>query len=79
MMEFIRSNKTEEEHDEDDNNLLEENIKLMFEQLLGFFMNYVDDEVELMFFFKSCFMNFDLSIKDLRKLFYGLGKVYADE
>lgn len=32
-----------------------------------------------MFFFKSCFFNFDLKVKDFRKVFLGLGKAFAEQ
>jgi len=67
MIKYIQDKKTFEDEDEDDNNSIEEYVLGILEELFGFLMEYDDDSFEVMVFFKTCFLNFDLKIKDMRQ------------
>ena len=79
MIDYIQENKEDQDENESDDEYYENRIKKILSELLSFLMESFNEKIELMFFFKTCFINFDLGIKNFRKILLALGKVLESQ
>ena len=62
LINYINENQAEDDQDESDQEYPETRIKEFLGEIIGFMMECFHERMEVMFFFKTCFLNFDLDI-----------------
>lgn len=77
MMDYINENQDQEDHDDSDDEYYEGRIKTIFEELIQLLLQSIDDNIEVMFFFRTCFFNFTLHMKDMKSTIGALGHVFS--
>lgn len=78
IIDYINENQDEEDHDDSDDEYYEGRIKTIFEELIQLLLQSVDDNIEVMFFFRTCFFNFNLHMKDMKKTLGAIGHVFSE-
>ena len=76
IIQYILEHKDVDDVDPDDNEDYDSRIIKLLKEIIGFILMNFGERMEFMFFFKTCFFNFDFILKDLRKVLYVLGKVF---
>lgn len=62
--------------DEEDERYAESRVEEFVEEITEFLVDCFDKRVELMLFFKTCFINFDISLKDFRDTLFAIGQAF---
>lgn len=75
IMSYIHDNQDEnDEADEDQDQEYSERMKTYLREIIKFLLDCFNERFQILFFFKTCFFNFDLKMNELRRTLYAFGK-----
>lgn len=60
--------------DEEDEKYPDRRIEEFIQEMCQFIMECFDERLEVMFFYKTCYISFNLLIKEFRRTLFALGK-----
>jgi hypothetical protein len=78
MIEFINDQISDDDRDDEDERYPETRVKEFIEEITEFLLDCFEERVEFMLFFKTCFINFDLTLKDFRDTLFALGQAFKN-
>jgi hypothetical protein len=78
MIEFINDQITDADRDDEDERYPDTRVKEFIEEITEFLLDCFEERVEFMLFFKTCFINFDLNIKDFRDTLFALSQAFKN-
>ena len=75
-MSYIHDNQTEEdgEADEDEDVDFSDRMRSYLREIIKFLLECFNERFQILFYFRTCFFNFDLKLSDFWKTLYAFGK-----